>query len=383
MAAFDYVLVGGGLQGGLLALALRHHQPTAAIALLERAERLGGNHTWCLHDRDIPSGARPWVEPLLTYRWSGYRILFPEVAHTLDDPYSGVSSDRLHEVVGAAVDGVPGSELLLGSEVVDLRPDGVTLASSGDVHGTVVIDARGGLPLRSGAPSGYQKFFGMELELHDPHGLDLPIIMDARLDQAEGYRFMYVLPMGERRVLLEDTYFHESPAFGPDHSEREIRTYAESRAWKISRVARTEQGILPMPWSERIEPPGRGPLLAGYRGGWYHPGTGYSFPVALRLAEFVARRAPESLFGPDLERFARAHRRQAGFARFLNRLMFRWYPPERRRPIFERVYRLPLTTVRRFYALELGWLDRMRFLGGRPPRGLSLRYRFRPSPPHV
>jgi lycopene beta-cyclase len=383
MAAFDYVLVGGGLQGGLLALALRHHRPSATIALLERADRLGGNHTWCLHDRDVPSDAHPWVLPLLTYRWRGYRILFPDVAHTLEDPYSGVSSERLHEVVCAALEGAEGSALLLGAEVVNLVPDRVILASGEEVRGTVVIDARGGLPHPPGAPSGYQKFFGMELEFEEAHRLDLPISMDARVDQTLGYRFMYVLPTGARQVLLEDTYFNESPAFDPVHSEGEIRAYAQSRDWKISHVLRTEQGILAMPWSERIEPPGHGPLLAGYRGGWYHPGTGYSFPIALRLAEFVAARPPQELFGPELNRFARAHRRQAWFARFLNRLMFRWYPPERRRRIFERVYRLPVATVRSFYALELGWLDRMRFLIGRPPRGLSLLYRFRPSPPDV
>ncbi|HSH75189.1 MAG TPA: lycopene cyclase family protein, partial [Longimicrobiales bacterium] len=205
MAAFEYVVVGGGLQGGLLALALRHHQPSARVALLERADRLGGNHTWCLHDRDIPRPARAWVDPLLTYRWSGYRILFPDVAHTLDDPYSGVSSERLHDVVSAAFGKSGGSRLLLSAEVDELLPDRVILAAGEEVSGTVVIDARGALPPPHRTRSGFQKFFGMELELKHAHELDLPVVMDARLDQTGGYRFMYVLPMGERRVLLEDT----------------------------------------------------------------------------------------------------------------------------------------------------------------------------------
>jgi lycopene beta-cyclase len=381
MTDFDYVVAGGGLQGGLLTLALRHHQPSATIALIERADRLGGNHTWCLHDRDIPSTARPWLLPLLTYRWSGYRILFPSASHTVEDPYSGVSSERLHEIVRQAVEGAEGSDLLLGADVGELRADRAILASGEEVRGTVIVDARGGKGWRPDAPSGYQKFFGMELELDEAHGLDLPIVMDARVDQADGYRFMYVLPMGQRRVLVEDTYFNASPAFDAVPLEGEVRAYVQGRGWTISRVVRTEKGVLPMPWSERIDPPGYGLLQAGYRGGWYHPGTGYSFPIALRLAEFVASRAPRDLFGSELDRLAKMHRRQASFARFLNRLMFRWYPPERRRPIFERVYRLPLATIRRFYALELGWRDRWRFLVGRPPPGLSLHYRFRPSPP--
>ena len=43
---FDYVIVGGGLQGCLLAHALAWHRPEAAVLILERADQLCGNHTW-------------------------------------------------------------------------------------------------------------------------------------------------------------------------------------------------------------------------------------------------------------------------------------------------------------------------------------------------
>ena len=381
MVDFDYLIVGGGLQGGLLTLAIRHHQPHATIALLERNDGLGGNHTWCIHDNDIPSDTLPWVTPLLAYRWDGHRILFPDVEHVLDEPYSGVSSERLGEVVGKAMANGSGCEIRLGAEAEDVGAECVRLSTGEALRGKAVIDARGGVRPSGRARAGYQKFFGMEVDLVAPHGMELPIIMDARLDQSEGYRFMYVLPTGDRRLLLEDTYFNEDASLDPDRLEHEIRKYAAARDWTISRVVRTEQGILPMPWSERIEPPANGgPLGAGYRGGWYHPGTGYSFPIALRLAEFVAGRGPEVLFGDELRRFAREHRRQAWFPRFLNRLLFRWYPPSNRRYIFERVYRMPAATVRNFYALDLNAKERLRFLTGRPPRGISLRHRLWPTP---
>lgn len=380
MSRFDYVLVGGGLQNGLIALALRHHQPTATIALVERGDRLGGNHTWCLHEQDVPSSAQAWMAPLITYRWSGYQIHFPQVSHTLDDVYVGVSSERFGTVVAEAIAGHAGSSLRLGTEVTQVAADGVTLKSGEAIHGTAVIDARGLTRGEATARAGYQKFFGMEIELESPHEVALPIIMDARLDQTEGFRFMYVLPMDDRRLLLEDTYFHDSPALDVVRLEGEIRDYAAARGWVIKSVVRTERGILPMPWADRIEPPGRGPLVAGYRGGWFHPGTGYSFPIALRLAEFVAGRPADRVFGPELDDLARRHRGQARYARFLNRLLFRWYPPKARRYIFERVYRLPMRSVHNFYALRLGWVDRVRFLIGRPPRGLSLLHRLTHPP---
>ncbi len=51
----DYALVGGGLQNGLLALALRAARPAARLALVERGATLGGNHTWCFHAGDLPA----------------------------------------------------------------------------------------------------------------------------------------------------------------------------------------------------------------------------------------------------------------------------------------------------------------------------------------
>jgi lycopene beta-cyclase len=115
------------------------------------------------------------------------------------------------------------------------------------------------------------------------------------------------------------------------------------------------------------------PLVAGYRGGFFHPVTGYSFPLAVRLATLVASLPPERALGPQLAAFVRRIRSQARFGHLLNWLTFRAYPPERRWHVLERFYReMPDATVRRFYALDLSWGDRARLLGGRPPRGLSL-----------
>ena len=199
--------------------------------------------------------------------------------------------------------------------------------------------------------------------------------MDATVDQEEGFRFFYLLPFDERTILIEDTRFHDTPELDVPALKEEIEQYAAGRGWRFRRVVREEVGVLPMPWRHDVAPAVGPPLVAGYRGGWFHPGTGYSFPIALRLADFVASRSPDRLFGPELEALAREHRRQARFPRFLNRLLFRWYPPPDRYPIFARVYRLPRPLLRNLYALRLTWSDRARLLLGSPPPGLSLRYR--------
>jgi len=137
-------------------------------------------------------------------------------------------------------------------------------------------------------------------------------------------------------------------------------------------VIREEWGVLPMPWAPATPRPGPGVLVAGYRGGWFHPGTGYSLPMAVRLAALVAEQAPAAPFGGRLDALWRSHEANARFARLLNFLLFRGVEPEARWQVFARHYRMSEDLIRRFYALETTLGDRARILVGRPPRGLSL-----------
>lgn len=64
----EYVLVGGGLQNALIALALLESRPNVRLSLIEREARVGGNHTWCFHASDVPDTASPWLERLVVRR---------------------------------------------------------------------------------------------------------------------------------------------------------------------------------------------------------------------------------------------------------------------------------------------------------------------------
>ena len=201
--------------------------------------------------------------------------------------------------------------------------------------------------------------------------------MDATVGQIDGFHFMYVLPFGERRVLMEDTFFSNDARLDRSACRERIEEYLDTRGLRVRRVLREEEGVLPMPWRGAVEPATRGPLVAGYRGGFFHPATGYSLPVAARFAESVASCAPAELFTGCLTRFVRAHARQAAFCHRLNAMLFQWFPPNERWHVFERFYGLPVETIERFYAMKMRTIDRGRLLVGRPPRGMSIRYRLR------
>jgi lycopene beta-cyclase len=371
--AYDYVLVGGGLQNGLLALAILAERPAARIALVERGHALGGNHTWCFHADDLPASAVQFVSPLIAHRWPGYEVAFPRYRRTIESPYAAITSARFDQVVQERLRAAPGAELWLGCEAKVVGEREVELGDGRRLTGRLVVDARG--PEQSaglGRAQGYQKFVGVELRVRAPHGRRIPMLMDATLPQDEGFRFMYVLPLGPDRLLVEDTYVTDSPFLDRDAVRGRVLRYVAEQGWEVDAVEREEIGVLPLPWAGRHELSLQGPLVAGYQGGWFHPVTGYSFPIALRLACALAR-APLASARAAFVSLARAQSRQRSYCQLLNRMFFCWYPPAQRHHVLERFYRLPEPTIRRFYALALGVGDRLRIVVGRPPRGLSPR----------
>ena len=370
---FDYVLVGGGLQNALLTLALRERRPGASIALVERGARLAGNHTWSFHEGDVEAASLPWLDPLVAHRWPACDVRFPNLTRTLAHGYASIPSVRVDAVVRERLEAPP-SRVVTGAEVVEVREREVRLADGRGIEGELVVDARGpdALPAAAGR-AGFQKFLGLELELARPAGLTRPVIMDATVAQTDGFHFVYVLPLAADRLLVEDTYFSDSPALDHDALRARVLQYAGAHGFEVARVLREETGILPMPWGGPLPRPSASPLAAGYRGGWFHPATGYSLPVAARLAERVASVPPGAALGRALQDLARRHRGQVRYARLLNWLLFCAYPPAERWHVLERFYRLPEPTIERFYALRMTTADRARLLLGRPPRGFSVR----------
>ncbi len=371
--ALDLALVGGGLQNGLIALAALAARPDARIAIFERGPMLGGNHTWCFHAGDLPDEARGWCEPLIAHRWDGYEVRFADYQRRLDAPYACITAERFDRIVRARVDAAPHGEVHTGTEVVALGAGRLAVRDGNRVRSiaaSTVIDARG--PERSQGRGGWQKFVGVELQLARPHGLAVPMLMDARVPQLDGFRFVYVLPLAPDRVLVEDTCFSDDAALDVARLRQQALTYAAARGWSDATVVREEHGALPLRWDVEVVPPVPGLITAGYQGGWFHPVTGYSFPIALRVAAAVGR----ALRGGDDPAAAVAalvpeHRAQLAFAMRLVWMMFQWFTPAHRSGVLEHFYRLPEDTVRRFYALATTTRDRARMFVGRPPRGLS------------
>ncbi len=366
---FDVLLVGGGLSAGLIALALAKHRPEVRIGIVEAGDSFGGNHTWSSFASDLTSEGAYLAAPLIAHRWGEYQIRFPAYTRHLNSGYQSAFSHKLHEVLEAAL---LADARFLGTPVAAVSPDSVTLANQQVLRAGAVIDARG-QKSSAALELGFQKFVGLEVELEAPHGLDGPIIMDASVDQLDGYRFVYTLPFTPTTALIEDTYYADGPVLDRSGLVARVRAYAAAQGWAIKRIIRDEDGVLPIAIDGDIRahlasfPEGIAPV--GMAAGLFHPVTGYSFPDAVRLALHIAG-LPE-LSGAAIDRAARDFAIRTwearGFYRLLNKMLFRAAYPHERRAILQHFYRLDAGLVGRFYAGHSTLYDKMRILTGKPP----------------
>jgi lycopene beta-cyclase len=363
----DIAIVGGGLAGGLIALALAKLRPELKLLVIEQGDTFGGNHVWSSFESDVAPENAWLVEPLIAARWDGYGVHFPGHSRVLTTPYRSITSERLDAALRAALSE---SALLTGQSVTEVGQNRVTLGAERTVNAGGVIDARGatGLPHMAG---GWQKFVGQMLRLERPHGLTRPTVMDARVEQIDGYRFVYCLPFSATEVFVEDTYYADGPHLDLPVLRGRIADYASAQGWTVAEVSREETGVLPVIakgdfaafWN------GEGPARAGARAALIHPLTSYSLPDAVRLAVHLAR-LPD-LSGASLAKasydWALAHWRQRSFYRMLTRMLFGAAQPQGRYRMLERFYRLPEPLIERFYAGRSTTADALRILAGKPP----------------
>jgi lycopene beta-cyclase len=364
----DLLLVGGGLANGLIAWRLAQARPEVRIRVVERGATLGGNHTWSFHEHDLDAAQHAWLAPLVAHAWPHYDVRFPDRHRRLRSGYFAVTSARfdarLRERLGDAV--------RTGVEVTSVSRDAVRLADGEVLRAGATIDGRGA---RGDAHLvlGWQKFLGLELRTAMPHGLTGPVVMDATVPQLDGYRFVYLLPLEEDVVLVEDTYYADGPALPPERARERVLAYAASQGWTVSEVLREERGALPIVlggdplafW----DADGTGVARSGLGAALFHPTTGYSLPDAVRLADRIAA-LPEltaDAVHAATRAWSLAQWRRRGFFRMLNRMLFRAAAPAERRRVFVHFYGMPEPLVRRFYAGAPTRADMLRLLAGRPP----------------
>lgn len=352
----DLTIIGAGLSGLVTAWRCLSVNPDLRITVYERSDRIAGDHTWSFNETDIAPDLRDWFAPFIAHFWPRYDVRFPDRERTLEIGYCTGNSETLRACVQPFIDD--------GRLIIHLGQTGPD-----DLSGPV-IDASGYAQRVDEFP-GWQKFVGRVIRTRQPHGVRHPVIMDATVEQIDGYRFVYLLPFSDHEMLVEDTYFSDTPTLSENAIGDRIATYIDANGWSDHEVIRTEKGVLPMMMATDRDDDS---AAIGLKGGFAVAATGFTLPHAVEVADVIAKAVQQH--GPQAAPDAvRTHRRQhigrERYARLLNRMFFKAADPSQRYLVLQRFYGLRDSLIRRFYRNGLTNRDKARILIGKPPVPVS------------
>jgi lycopene beta-cyclase len=290
---YEYIVVGAGAAGLSLALHLADSSLSARSTLLiDKDLTCAGQHAWAFWTdqptRYDPIVRRAWRRLHVATRGSECWLESRNYRYALLD-----GSDFRDYARGSLRR--QGIEFLEGSveRVVDEHDSATAILEDGRAYaGRWVFDSRSDPDtLRRGRGfTLWQSFLGWEIEAQcTALETDVPTLMDFRTRQSQSVEFVYVLPLGDHRALVEHvTCGSHRP--GRPEQEAGLADYLEQvvRVPRF-RVLRSERGVTPLsprPFQRRV---GARVMTIGIPGGRVKPSTGYAFTRIQRDSAAIVR----------------------------------------------------------------------------------------------
>ncbi len=366
-----YLILGAGCAGLSLAWHLLGRGVRDRIVLVDRREGYTNDRTWCFWD----------VEPtpfdhLATHAWDRWDLFEPSgrlVACSSNRyRYRRLRAIDFYEAVQNRLSAFPNVELVLGETVLQRQDTGKGFeveTTGGIFQGDLAFDsARLPEHLLSASsqpehPFGLvQHFLGQTVRVDRPvFDPDRPILMDFRVDQSSGPRFVYLLPISAEVALVENTYL-SAASISADRHRMEIRDYLREHFGQDAfEVLEEESGRIPMSTARPVRPPDSRAISIGLAGGAARPSSGYAF---LRIQRQCRNLANALTAGGTLEKLdldSLAPRKYDFFDTvFLQVLADR---PERAPQLFSRMFRgAGADSLVRFLGDASGWRDDLRLI---------------------
>lgn len=294
--AYDYLIAGGGAAGLSLAYHISQEPRLAGktVLLVEPDTKDQNDRTWSFWTAE----PHPF-EAVVAHEWHQIAFRSPGFEQVIDLApyrYQTIRGLDFYEFVRRALAANPCFTLRRGTiDALEDTPAGVQArGSAGTFRARYAFDSRPPDLKKNPAKHRYllQHFVGWEVEttadVFDPKVVEF---MDFRGPQHHEARFIYVLPFGRRRALVEYTLFSGQPLPKTEY-ETHIVDYLRDMLGLTAdqyRVVTEETGAIPM--TDHPLPPRAGAHIInlGTRGGRAKPSTGYAFKrIQAHSARLVA-----------------------------------------------------------------------------------------------
>lgn len=299
---YDYIIIGNGLAGFQLALALSQDTffDNKKIALIDKSDKTENDKTWSFWEK----GTGKW-DSIVTKSWSEaliftnnkelYLKLFPYAYKTIHalDFYNKAKQElsrktNFHFII---------DEVLSVENTIQPK----VLTANNSYKAEHIFDSRiteDYFSELNNYTKVIQHFKGWIIETDLPaFNTDQFTMMDYRLKDGNQTTFTYVLPLSSTRALIEFTYF-TSEIVEEATYDHFVKSYISNQL-KIDTytIAETEMGSIPMTNFPFENYSTKHITKIGTAGGWVKGSTGYSFKhtekkVAYILTNLKALKTP-------------------------------------------------------------------------------------------
>lgn len=271
----DLAIIGAGCTGLSLAAALAQSAPHLKIILIDPRTTFEDDRTWCFWTSGNTS-----VEALIATRWPRWRFSAADGAAFVhgaeSQQYACVRAGDFYASRLALIRKA-GFELRLGDHVDSIAPESHALrifSAKKQTLARLAVDTR---PTQQLNAKLFQVFAGVEIESANAcFDAAQAGLMEDMASDADGFRFVYILPFSPTRALIELTRF--APRFmNAQTLHHDLETILARRGLRDARILRREQGVLPMGQVPEALPVDPRILRAGAAAGALRAGTGYAF----------------------------------------------------------------------------------------------------------
>ncbi|MET1258315.1 lycopene cyclase family protein [Flagellimonas sp. DF-77] len=295
MPKFDYIIIGAGASGLMLAhrMVQDDHFRDRSILLLDKSDKSINDRTWCFWEKgegrfdhlihktwplihfagrhlhkttDIAPYQYKMIRGLDFYEYHLEQLkAYPNISFEIDEVDSLVETEDRVEVKGA-----------MGTY-------------EGQAVFTSILD-RKVMFAQKRFPVLQQHFIGWFIKTEKPiFDVKAARFMDFSIPQKGNTRFMYVLPFSETHALIEYTLF-SADLLETHEYESAITDYIETHFGPITyEIVEKERGNIPMTCYEFEKHNSKRIAHLGIAGGWAKPSTGYTFHRSMsRVDKLVA-----------------------------------------------------------------------------------------------
>ncbi len=282
-STFDYIIIGAGAAGLMLADAMRKDSffDNKAILLLDKDTKKNNDRTWCFWEKGTGI-----FDNLLYTSWKNIYFggaEFSKQFNIAPYQYKMIRGIDFYEDVLSRITQCPNITFKV-AEVLEVSDNGskvavvtkeVTYVSKQAFNSIFTYEMA---THQKKYPVLQQHWLGWFVKTEKPvFNEGVATYMDFSIPQNGNTRFMYVLPFSRTEALVEYTLFSKE-LLSLETYEEALTTYLkEDLGCKEFEILDNEKGSIPMTCYEFREHHTENIRFIGTAGGWAKPSTGYTF----------------------------------------------------------------------------------------------------------